>query len=89
MSSEMSKPNKKQADIFEEAGSFHKELIKAGKEYEQSHQKARGTYNSTWHTSVDDKTMKDPDGRISRVSSHRTEMSASYSHKQESSCVIQ
>ena len=69
--------------------SFHKELLKAGKEFEQLQNKPSGTYKSNWSTSVEDKTMRDANGSTSYISTHRTEMSASYSHeKKDDGCKI-
>ena len=61
--------------------SFHTDLLRAGKDYEQQKNKPKGTYKSDWKTSVDDQTVKDSDGKVTHtISSHKTEMSSSYSH---------
>ncbi|RUS84356.1 hypothetical protein EGW08_007888 [Elysia chlorotica] len=75
-------------DPLEEVDSFHKELLKAGKAFEQG-KKPAGTYRSNWHTSVDDQTMTDPDGKTTYICKHKTEMTSSYSHTQGNGCIIQ
>ncbi|GFN79516.1 hypothetical protein PoB_000602200 [Plakobranchus ocellatus] len=75
---------------YHEATSFHRELVKAEKAFEKGKKKPVGNFSSKWHTQVNDRTEKDPDGRVTCVSEQTTQMSSSYSYKKnDGGCTVQ
>ncbi|GFS23279.1 hypothetical protein ElyMa_005129300 [Elysia marginata] len=70
--------------------SFHKRLLERSWTNMENRQDA--IFKQNWTAGVDDQVIKDPKGNVIRVSTHRTEMKATFTNqkeeKKEGGCTI-